>query len=112
MLSCEKCGVLLSLPAEICQQCGHPVHATIYPDRYRTDPRPDDSVIPSTVPGPLSDNDSTRVEQLLGQIAGQSHFEERYILRGELARGGMGQVHRAYDQILRREVAIKMMHDQ
>jgi serine/threonine-protein kinase len=59
----------------------------------------------------MSDDDSARVEQLLGHIAGQSHFEERYILLDELARGGMGQIHRAYDQILRREVAIKLMHE-
>jgi serine/threonine protein kinase len=47
----------------------------------------------------------------LGQIAAQSHFEERYELRGTLAHGGMGQIYRAYDRILRREVAIKMMRE-
>jgi len=57
-------------------------------------------------------DDAAKVERLLGHIAGQSHFEERYVLRGEIARGGMGQIHRGYDQILRREVAIKMMHHQ
>jgi predicted Ser/Thr protein kinase len=52
--------------------------------------------------------DATRVERLLDQIAVQSHFEERYELRNLLAKGGMGEIYRAYDRILRREVAIKM----
>jgi serine/threonine-protein kinase len=57
------------------------------------------------------EDDGAKVQTLLGQIAAQSHFEERYELRGTLAQGGMGQICRAYDRILRREVAIKMMRE-
>jgi eukaryotic-like serine/threonine-protein kinase len=58
----------------------------------------------------LPSDDSVRVDRLLNLIAGQSHFEERYDLIGELASGGMGKVFRGYDRILRRDVAIKMMN--
>jgi eukaryotic-like serine/threonine-protein kinase len=57
------------------------------------------------------EDEAAKVETLLGQIAAQSHFEERYELRGTIARGGMGEILRAYDRILRREVAIKMMRE-
>ncbi|MFA9428974.1 Stk1 family PASTA domain-containing Ser/Thr kinase [Egicoccus sp. AB-alg2] len=34
----------------------------------------------------------------------------RYVLRGELGRGGMATVHRAVDEVLEREVAVKLLH--
>ena len=55
--------------------------------------------------------DEARLASLLGQIAAQSHFEERYEVRGRLNMGGMGGIFRAYDRVLRREVAVKMMHE-
>lgn len=63
---------------------------------------------------PLAFRESTsasrkNLELLLEQIAAQSHFEERYHIVRELARGGMGIVWHAYDLVLRRDVAIKMM---
>jgi formylglycine-generating enzyme required for sulfatase activity len=36
----------------------------------------------------------------------------RYVVQGELARGGIGTVHRGRDQELGREVAIKFLHEQ
>jgi serine/threonine-protein kinase len=63
------------------------------------------------VPAVLSpEEDAARVERVLGHIAGQSHFEERYSIVRELAKGGMGYVYHAFDQVLRRDVAVKMMH--
>lgn len=35
---------------------------------------------------------------------------DRYLLRGELGRGGMATVHRAWDRVLEREVAVKLLH--
>jgi serine/threonine-protein kinase len=71
---------------------------------------PPDSDPPYWEVVPLAEeDDALRVERLLDQIAAQSHFEERYELKNILAKGGMGQIYRAYDRILRRDVAIKMM---
>jgi serine/threonine protein kinase len=102
---CEQCGAILSVPCDRCQNCGH---------RIRSE---EDSVITghTTLTHPGSDeasppqDDTTKVVRLLQQIASQSHFEERYVIRGLLASGGMGEIFRAYDRIIRREVAIKMM---
>jgi serine/threonine protein kinase len=66
---------------------------------------------PPNNPATAPEEEAAKVERLLEHIASQSHFEERYEVRETLARGGMGQVYRAYDRILRREVAIKMMQD-
>jgi serine/threonine protein kinase len=57
------------------------------------------------------EDESARVYRLLEHIKSQSHFEERYEVRGRLAQGGMGQIYHAYDRILRREVAVKMMRE-
>jgi serine/threonine protein kinase len=57
-------------------------------------------------------DDESRVDGLLSLIASQSHFEERYEVRETLASGGMGKVLRAFDRVLRREVAVKMMRDE
>src|SRR5262249_48613306 len=97
-----------------CQACGHLIEPTVTlwptPPPY---PLPDDDSPPGDLPvEPLAyEDDAAKVERLLGQIAAQSHFEERYELRGTLASGGLGRVSRAYDRILRRELAIKMMHE-
>jgi eukaryotic-like serine/threonine-protein kinase len=112
--TCRNCGAVLSLPSDKCQSCGHPIEPTT--TTWATEPYAppvDPGSAPGTLPvGPLShEDDGGKVERLLGQIAAQSHFEERYELRGTLARGGMGEVFRAYDRILRREVAVKMMRD-
>lgn len=34
----------------------------------------------------------------------------RYVLRAEIGRGGMATVHRAYDEVLGRQVAVKLLH--
>jgi formylglycine-generating enzyme required for sulfatase activity len=50
---------------------------------------------------------SAREEQLRALVA--RPFEERYEVRGQLGRGGMGIVERAYDRVLQREVAAKRL---
>lgn len=44
-------------------------------------------------------------------LTNRKQGKERYVLEGEIARGGMGAVVRAIDADLRREVAIKFMLD-
>src|SRR5579862_1239942 len=111
--TCGKCGVPLSLPAGCCAHCGEPITVCL-PDpnallrRTANDTDPNPTLPPETA---ANQDDATKVETLLRNIAGQSHFEERYDIRGLLAEGGMGQIFRAYDQILRREIAIKMTRE-
>ena len=49
------------------------------------------------------------VARLRAQLAVPSMIADRYELRALLGRGGMGEVHRAYDRHLEREVAIKVL---
>src|SRR5262249_988624 len=44
-------------------------------------------------------------------LAGRKSSKERYVIEGEIARGGMGAVLRAIDCDIRREVAVKYMLD-
>ncbi len=99
------------MPSDECQACGHPIARSPADLSTLLDGAPEKRAVrqlASTVP---YSNDRAKVETLLCRIAEQSHFEDRYQLRGTLAKGGMGEVFRAYDYILRREVAIKMMAD-
>jgi serine/threonine protein kinase len=90
--------------------CGHPISTKAATAPTQSYPPPELTTGPPPVAAEATaSDDGAKVEDLLGRIAAQSHFEERYELRGTLARGGMGEVFRAYDRILRREVAIKMM---
>lgn len=45
-------------------------------------------------------------------LAGRKNSKDRYVIEGEIARGGMGTVLRAVDCDLRREVAVKYMLDE
>jgi serine/threonine-protein kinase len=111
VVNCEKCGAPLSASVDGCEQCGQGIGANVAPVSTCTLSALEDSVGLESPDDRLPCDDSVRVERLLNHIARQSHFEERYIVRSELARGGMGRVYRAYDQMLRRDVAVKMMHD-
>ena len=110
MSVCKRCGAVLSEPCE--PPCPH---CTVDADPFATKSSPCQGgrfpVTPPPVEGIPQEDESAKVDRLLRHIASQSHFEERYELRGRLAQGGMGQIYHAYDRILRREVAIKMMRE-
>src|SRR5262245_50023006 len=110
--TCARCGIVLSSSADHCHACGHLVAPTESLSSTQPPLSSGSSEHSDLAAAPLPHQDeAVKVETLLGRIAAQSHFEERYELRGVLASGGMGRVYRAYDSILRREVAIKMMRE-
>jgi serine/threonine protein kinase len=77
------------------------------PETPSLDPRRTDDPV-ATVDGPLAIADRT------GGVrtpAGGSNPDARYLLGEEIARGGMGVIHRATDTVLGREVAVKVLQD-
>jgi formylglycine-generating enzyme required for sulfatase activity/serine/threonine protein kinase len=62
-----------------------------------------------TLAGTLLHDGQQSVQQLLSR---RTRKGERYIIEGEIARGGMGAVARAVDCDIRREVAVKYLLDQ
>jgi eukaryotic-like serine/threonine-protein kinase len=105
------------MPAQQCQHCGQAIDPSFEgsaDSTVTTPPAAAPTVPPNSPPADPqpSEDDSAKVVRLLQHIASQSHFEDRYEVRGVLDRGGMGQIFRAYDRIIRREVAIKMMPDE
>src|ERR1700679_1409686 len=65
----------------------------------------------------LSPHDTSKLGSTTGNplardpLAGRRNGRERYVIEGEIARGGMGAVLRAVDCDIRREVAVKYMLD-
>jgi serine/threonine protein kinase/WD40 repeat protein len=56
-----------------------------------------------------SEADSSGSEELFRQLAGRTGAFGRYRLKGELARGGQGVIVRAWDEDLRRHLAMKVV---
>ncbi|HEX6881823.1 MAG TPA: bifunctional serine/threonine-protein kinase/formylglycine-generating enzyme family protein [Planctomycetota bacterium] len=69
-------------------------------------PSPDPSHAPSTAASP----DATA--QILARLQVHGARQSRYQSRGEVARGGMGQILRVWDEDLRRELAMKVILDE
>lgn len=55
--------------------------------------------------------ESAAWDSFLGQLRSRGDAWSRYLVEGEIARGGMGVVHRAIDRDARRRVALKVMRE-
>jgi len=115
--TCRNCRAVLSMPSDKCQNCGQAVQPPFQPDttnpiKRKSSGGDSTGTHSSFITAGYNDGQAAQaanVERLLEQIAAQSHFEDRYNVGDVLARGGMGEIFRAYDLILQRDVAIKMM---
>lgn len=129
MIRCPKCETPAPTDARTCSSCGagltiagawdtlpypasdpRATQPQTPPGAFRPPPEPELSEPDGTV-HPFANTVSSRTEQLLSHIERLSHFKERYELKARLDEGGMGQIWRAYDLVLRREVAVKVLRD-
>ncbi|MDF1836777.1 MAG: tetratricopeptide repeat protein [Planctomycetota bacterium] len=63
-------------------------------------------------PKVLLRDESTEEAPILKALAPEDRIEAgKYVVHGELGRGGVGSVHRGHDQDLGRDVAMKFLHD-
>src|SRR4051812_45840194 len=91
--SCSHCGMMLPSREEIvrnryrCAHCNQPFSGSV-------------------------DDAAPRLEPLPRVLSLPTRIGERYVVEGEIARGGMGVILRAVDRDLRREVALKFLLDQ
>ncbi len=125
--SCPRCGMKLRVKPEFagrtsrCPTCKHPLTVPTIDTTQAFLPGDQIDGTPSSVaragieegvtlgrPEPAASGGQRSVEELL---AGKAGTGERYVIEGEIARGGMGAVLRAVDRDIRREVAVKYMLD-
>ena len=71
-------------------------------------PRPGTPTPASSSSKPPSSSGGT--DEVLHRLGERSGASSRYRVAGEIARGGMGAIHRVRDRDLRRDVALKVIH--
>lgn len=124
--SCEKCGMKFNVPAECagrktsCPTCKNPL---VVPSAEQTiayvPSKGQLAGMPSSlakagvdVNVSLPGGDPAKQAPLQDLLDGKAALGDRYVVEGEVARGGMGAVLRAVDCDIRREVAVKYLLDQ
>ncbi len=66
----------------------------------------EDFLVPPSVPGTRSES---ALDDILARLSSHTAPRSRYRLQGEIARGGMGAIHKVYDETLSRHLAMKVM---
>jgi formylglycine-generating enzyme required for sulfatase activity/serine/threonine protein kinase len=97
---------------ELCRE--HPEHASSLRERFRrfSDPRRNEwSDADETVATSGRMGDDPAWQSFLAQLRSRGPGYTRYEIRGEIARGGMGSVHRVWDHDARRYLAFKIARD-
>lgn len=122
--SCSQCGLKIKVKPEFagrsskCPTCKHSLVVPA-PDKTQASvPKDqidgsDSSLAKAGVDGGVTLEQAARPGQILHELlARRTRKDGRYIIEGEIARGGMGAVLRAVDCDIRREVAVKYLLDQ
>ncbi|OAI48206.1 hypothetical protein AYO44_07540 [Planctomycetaceae bacterium SCGC AG-212-F19] len=128
--SCARCGMKLTVKPEFagrsskCPSCKQPLvvpmpSATLaFVPPHQIDGT-ESSLAKAGIDGgiTLAQHDTSKLGPLAGKpavpgsVPSRQSGKERYVIEGEIARGGMGAVLRAVDCDLRREIAVKYMLD-
>ena len=123
--SCSHCGMKLKVKPEFagrqskCPACKQPLAvpmpsatvAFVPPQQIEGE---ESSLAKAGLDGgvTLGQHETGKLGPTVGKsLAGRKNAKERYVIEGEIARGGMGAVLRAVDCDIRREVAVKYMLD-
>jgi serine/threonine protein kinase len=122
---CSECGLKFEIKPEFagrssrCPTCKQPL-VVPFPSQTQADVAAghidgsDSSLAKAGIDGGVTLGAMARQgQQSIGEVlARRTRKDDRYIIEGELARGGMGTILRAVDCDIRREVAVKYLLDQ